>query len=85
MFSSIESLVDHIIAEAQEFSEEQINNLTVCLKDIDDEWRMALLSGIEHEDNLLNRLSRDTDLNRSIIKLGTKLDQPVLSQARKKR
>ena len=73
LYQSVESLVDLLIANSRDLTDKQLNNLTACLKDLPDEWKMTLLSGIEQEDHLLGHVSCDAELNRSILRLGSKL------------
>jgi len=73
LYQSVESLVDLLIANSRDLTGKQLNNLTACLKDLPDEWKMSLLSGVEQEDHLLDHVSQDVDLNRSVLRFGEKL------------
>jgi len=73
IYQTVDSLTDLLRDSSIHLPDEHLNNLTACLKDLPDEWKMTLLSGIEQEDHLLDHLSRDAELNRSILRLGEKL------------
>ena len=85
LYESIESLVDLLIANSTYSTNSQLNNLTACLKDLPDEWKMNLLSGIEQEDHLLDHISRNAELNRSILRLGSKIENATPKKGGKKR
>ena len=85
LYQSVESLVDLLIANSTYSTDSQMNNLAACVKDLPDEWKMTLLSGIEQQDRLLDHVSRDAELNRSILRLGAKLKNTTPKRGGKQR
>lgn len=84
MYSTNESLVEVLLDGGKSLSQEQLANVTAYLKDLPEEWKMSVLTALADAGDLLQRLSRDLDLNRAILKVVAEIERPVPGKGRRK-